>query len=80
MDLEFPEDAFEDAKGAPYAGELFIEYALLPTAKSILAAPGEMTARVDPQESTLETFGMVEGEDNCTTLGDISLEDGTPLC
>jgi hypothetical protein len=46
--LELPEDAFVDAKGAPYAGELFI--------------------------------GMVGGVDNCTNPGDISFEDGTPLC
>jgi hypothetical protein len=78
--LEFPEDAFVDAKGAPYAGELFIEYALLPTAESILTAPGERTARVDQQESTLESFGREEGVDNRTNLGEISLEDGTPLC
>ncbi len=60
--LEFPPLSFESRPGVPYEGPLVVEYALLRTAESILAAPGEMKARVGAIETPLESHGMVEVE------------------
>jgi hypothetical protein len=59
--LAFPAGSFVAADGSTVTGAVEVQYTLMNTPNSILAAPGGMMARIeDGEEVMLESFGMIE--------------------
>lgn len=59
--LGFPEGSFVAADGTTVTGAVEVQYTLMNTPGSIVAAPGGMTARIEGgEEAMLESFGMIE--------------------
>ncbi len=59
--LGFPEGSFVAADGTTVTGAVDVQYTLMNTPGSIVAAPGGMMARVEAgEEVMLESFGMIE--------------------
>ncbi len=61
VNLGFPEGSFVAADGTTVTGSVDVQYTLMNTPGSIVAAPGGMMARIEAgEEAMLESFGMIE--------------------